>query len=72
MRLVEKGKEKACVAGKNPKNAGRKATARFDFKEGHPLRTTHETQIMLQHTVPNIVRRTPRYPGPRPPTLTAA
>lgn len=72
MRLVEKGKAKDCVAGKNPKNAGRKATARFDFKEGHPLRTTHECQIMLQHTVPNIVRRIPRYPGPRPETLTEA
>jgi len=72
MRLVEKGKAKACVAGKNLKNAGRKATGRFDFRAGHPLRTTHETQIMLQHTVPNIVSRTPRHPGPRPPTLTAA
>ena len=72
MRLVEKGKAKDCAAGKNPKNAGRKATARFDFKEGHPLRTTHECQIMLQHTVPNIVCCIPRYPGPRPAALTAA
>ena len=70
MRLIVKSKAKKQVPEKNVKNAGRKPTARFEFKEGHPLRTTHECQIMFQHTVPNIVRRIPRYPGPRPKSLT--
>ena len=72
MRIVEKGKAKELVSGKNPRNAGRKPAARFQFSEGHPLRATHECQILSQHTVPKIVRRIPRYPGPRPNTLTTA
>ena len=72
MRTVEKGKAKEQVSGKNLKNAGKKPAARFEFKDGHPLRTTHECQIMAQHTVPNIVRRIPTYPGPRPNKLTTA
>ena len=71
MKLVEKGKEKETDSSKNKRDAGRKPTARFEFKEGHPLRATHECQIMIQHTVPNIVRRIPPYPGPRPSVLTA-
>ena len=72
MRCVDKRKATPQIEGRNPKNAGRKATARLEFKDGHPLKSTHDCQIMLQHTVPNIVRRTPRYPGPRPDTLTSA
>ena len=72
MRIIEKGKAKKSVQGKNPKNAGRKPAARFQFKEGHPLRSTHECQIMIQHMVPNIVKRIPRFPGPRPTPLTNA
>ena len=71
MKTVEKGKEKEKDSSKNIHNAGRKPAARFEFKEGHPLRATHECQIMVQHTVPNIVRRIPPYPGPRPSVLTA-
>lgn len=72
MRLVEKGKGPKGKQGKNVKNAGRKAAARFELREGHPLRSTHEYQIMTEHTIPNIVSRIPRYPGPRPETLTPA
>ena len=82
MKIVEKGKDKETDSSKKGKDketdtsekkdtAGRKPTARFEFKEGHPLRATHECQIMIQHTVPNIVRRIPPYPGPRPSILTA-
>ena len=72
MRIADKRKASGVVQGNNPKNAGRKPTARFEFKDGHPLKLTHDCQIMHQHTVPNIVRRTPRYPGPRPDILTPA
>ena len=54
----------------NPKNAGRPPSATMELEKGHPLRATHVCQIMAVHTVPDIIWRTPRYPGRR--TNTAA